>query len=383
MIALFLGVAAIGTSMVCSSTASTLIAARITGEAWSGMPMAAGVLGTALGAFGGGMLVQRRGIRYALLLMYALAVGGAGLAFLGAVTSSLLALMLGMALIGLGAGAAQLSRYAAAELYPDSRKGFGLSVIVWAGTIGALAGPALLAPTAAAAERLELTRLSGPIMAAGLMVAVAAVASVFLPRMKAATESPPSGRRFAALRTRVVATPLVAMVAAHVAMVAVMTMTPLQLEHGGHGLTELGWVLGAHMVGMFALAPLSGRIADRWGAPTAIYLGIALLAMSVGTVIAAPMSHDVGLPVGLFLLGYGWNLVFVGGSNLLSRALPAGDRAHVQGAVDACIWSASALASISAGPLFGLGGLVLVAIIAGVIALAPLLIITRPATPVD
>jgi MFS family permease len=379
MVSLFISVAAIGTAMVGASTASTLIVSGAAGEGWSGVPMAAGVLGTAAGALGGGFLVALRGIRYALLLMYGLAAAGAGLAFAGAATGSLLPLLLGMTLLGVGAGAGQLSRYAAAELYPDEHKGFGLSVIVWAGTVGAIAGPALLAPAAAAAERLELIGLSGPFLLAGVVVLGAAAVSFLLPRMARTTVEVPVAQKgtLRTLRSRVVAGPLSAMVAAHVAMVGVMVMTPLQLEHGGHGLAELGWVLGAHMVGMFALAPLSGRIADRFGARTAIYSGIGVLALSVMTVVLAPTSHDVGLPLGLFLLGYGWNLVFVGGSKTLARELAPEQRARVQGAVDACIWSASALASLAAGPLFGLGGLVLVAIVAGVIAAAPLLLLGR------
>ncbi|MGH3431374.1 MAG: MFS transporter, partial [Thermocrispum sp.] len=174
-----------------------------------------------------------------------------------------------------------------------------------------------------------------------------------------------------------VAGPLSAMVAAHAAMVAVMTMTPLQLEHAGHGLTELGWVLGAHMVGMFALAPLSGRLADRFGATVAIYAGIGTLWLSVLTVVMAPTSHDAGLPLGLFLLGYGWNLVFVGGSKSMTAVLAAGERARVQGAVDACVWSAAAVASVAAGPLYQLGGLVLVAVVAGVLTVVPLVLVAR------
>ncbi len=126
-------------------------------------------------------------------------------------------------------------------------------------------------------------------------------------------------------------------------------MTPLQLEHGGHGLTELGWVLGAHMVGMFALAPLSGRIADRFGARTAIYSGLGVLVLSVTTVVLAPTSHDVGLPLGLFLLGYGWNLGFVAGSSLLTSGLSLAERTRVQGVADGVVWSSAALSSLSSG----------------------------------
>lgn len=382
MVSLFLGVAAFGTGMVGASTASTLIVAGTSGDALSGVPNAAGVFGTAAGALGGGLLMQLHGVRRALLLMYGVAFFGAVLAFLGAATSTLVPLLVGMTLLGVGSGAAQLSRYSAAELYPEQRKGFALSVIVWAGTVGALAGPALLAPAAAAAEGLDLSALAGPVLGAAVLVLLAIAASCGLPRSVPIPRADrPAGFGLtgvgAALRRPAVVGPLSAMVAAHVAMVAVMTMTPLQMDHAGHGLSELGWVLGAHMVGMFALAPLSGRLADRYGATVAIYAGIGTLWLSVFTVVMAPTSHDAGLPLGLFLLGYGWNLVFVGGSKALAAVLAPAERSRVQGAVDACVWGASALASVGSGPLFQLGGLVLVAIVAGVLNVVPLLLIGR------
>lgn len=187
------------------------------------------------------------------------------------------------------------------------------------------------------------------------------------PRLSASTA-------FAALRRPVVLTPLVAMVGAQLAMVAVMTMTPLQLDHHGHGLDVVGWTLGAHMIGMFALAPLSGRIADRWGGRVAIWLGIGTLVLAA---VAAAPAEGIELSFGLFLLGYGWNLVFVGGSSLLSRDLPADERIQLQGVVDAVVWGSSALASLAAGTLFHAGGYALVAAVGGVVALAPVVLLAR------
>ncbi len=383
--ALFAGVALMNTAMVGASTAGTLVAAEINGPAWSGLPSAAGVLGTALGALGAGTLLARRGRRFALLGLYGLGAGGATVAVAGALASSLLLLVTGMVLLGLGNGAAQLSRYLAAELYPAERRATGLSTIVWAGTVGAVAGPALIAPAAGVAERLNLpgpSGLSGPIAAAALVTVGAALAVTALPR-PAATQAAPAATgltprtALAALRRPVVLTPLCAMVAAQVAMVAVMSMTPLQLHQHGHGLDVVSWVLALHMVGMFALAPVSGRIADRWGGLRTIGGGIGLLVVAAATVVLAPTAHTSGLPIALFLLGYGWNLVFVGGSGLLSRDLPAEQRSQQQGAVDALVWGASAVASLLAGQLFNGGGYVLVAVTAGLLAMAPLVLLAR------
>ncbi|HEX2130981.1 MAG TPA: MFS transporter, partial [Actinophytocola sp.] len=172
-VSLFSGVASMNTAMVGASTAGTLIASAAAGPGCSGLPAAFGVLGSALGTLAAGTLVARRGSRPVLLGMYGLAAVGAAVAF-GAAAGTLLAVLLaGMVLLGVGNGAAQFSRYVAAELYPAQRRGFALSVIVWAGTVGAVAGPALLAPGAHAAGWLGLPPLAGPVLVAGVAVVLA------------------------------------------------------------------------------------------------------------------------------------------------------------------------------------------------------------------
>jgi hypothetical protein len=342
--ALFTGVALLNTATVGLSTAGTLIVAAGSGPGWSGLPSVAGVLGTAAGALFAGLLLPGRGRRRVLAAGYGIAAAGALIAFAAALATAVLPLLLGILLV------------------------------VWAGTIGALAGPALMAPAAHVAEGFGWPSLSGPVAVAVLATAGAALAVWVLPR-----DVPPPREPVAAGRgpvwTATVVRPLVAMVAAQLAMVAVMTMTPLQLQAHGHGLDVVGWVLSAHLFGMFALAPLSGRIADRWGPRVTINAGLGVLALSAATALAAPTAHTSGLPVALFLLGYGWNLVFVGGSAQLSRDLAPETRSRLQGTVDAVVWSASALAGLGSGQLFAGGGYALVAVVGGVLALLPLVLL--------
>lgn len=333
------------------------------------------MLGTALGTLTAGQLIARRGSKTVLIGLYGCALLGAFVAFSAAVSTTLVTLLAGMFLLGLGNGGAQLSRYLAAELYPLARRGFALSLIVWAGTVGAILGPSLIAPGARLGGTLGIPDLAGPVLVAIAMTALAALVTTVLRRTPAPPASP---RSFAALTRPVVLTPLVAMVCAQLTMVAVMTATPLHVE--AHGLEIVGVVLSAHMIGMFAFAPVSGRIADRWGGRNTIYLGIGVLVLSAVSAFGA--THLTGLSLGMFLLGYGWNLVFVGGSAMLSRELPEGEQIQVQGAVDAVVWGSSALASLSAGALFGAGGYSLVAVVGGVIALVPVMFLARRA-PVE
>lgn len=376
MRSLFAGVAAMNTAMAGASTAATLIADEAAGPGWSGVPNAFGVLGTAAGTLAAGTLIARYGSRNVVRGMYGAAVLGAVTAFAAAATTTLLVLIAGMFLMGLGNGAAQLSRYLAAEQAPAHRKGFALSMIVWAGTVGAVVGPTLIAPGADLATTIGFPALAGPVLVAIAMSATALLAATTLRR----TPRPPARRMdVRALKTPVVLAPLVSMVCAQLTMVAIMAMTPLHMA--GHGLEVLGVVLSIHMIGMSALAPLSGRLADRLGGRVTIYLGLGGLALAAVTAFGADGMG--GLSLAMFLLGYGWNLVFVGGSTILSRELPEDQRVQLQGAVDAVVWGTSALASLGAGLLFGLGGYDLVAVVGGLLVLLPVTVLARraPAAP--
>jgi MFS family permease len=144
------------------------------------------------------------------------------------------------------------------------------------------------------------------------------------------------------------------MVTAQVVMVAVMTAAPVDMHMHGEGLGAVGMTLSAHTLGMFALSPVTGRLFDRFGARPVIVGGLCVLALSTG--LAAVAAGAAGRPVALFLLGYGWNLCFVGGSGRLARDLPESERPHVEGAVDAAVWMVAAAASLLSTVVLSAGG---------------------------
>lgn len=379
MAGLFAGVALTGTAMAGASAVATLIGAETVGDRWSGIPNAAAVLGTALGALTLGTIIGRRGHRFGLAAGYSVAAIGTMTALAGVLSDTFPLLLIGMIAMGTGNASAQLARYSAAELYPPSRKGFALSLIVWAGTIGAIAGPSLIAPTARLAQSLSMPEHAGPFLLATFAVTAAALASAAVPATRQREQAPvirpwhPAARRV--LRLPTVRVAVVAMVVAQLDMVAVMTMTPVHLHHHGHGLGTVGVVLTAHMLGMFALSPLSGRLADRAGGTTTILWGIATLVLAAVVTVFAPDDRSAVIAVALFLLGYGWNLVFVGGSSMLSRDLPAATRTQLQGMVDALVWGSSAIASVAAGLVLHGGGYVMLAIVSGALVAVPLALI--------
>jgi len=143
------GVALGSTGHIAAVTIATIAAKEIAGSTTlAGAPGAAVVGGAALGSALIGWLASRRGRRPALAGGYALGVVGALIATLAVVWSSFGLLLFGTFLIGFGNSSNQASRYAAADLVAPERRASAIGIVVWAATVGAVAGP-ILVPLAA------------------------------------------------------------------------------------------------------------------------------------------------------------------------------------------------------------------------------------------
>ena len=287
-----------------------------------------------------------------------------------------------MFVFGVGFGANRLARYVAADLFPPDRRATIIGWIVWASTIGAVAGPALLAPSRDGAERLGLNGLIGPYLVCTLACLLATAGMLWAPRemgvplQRRGEGSPRDTPLRVLLRLPGVPLALTSMVSGQFVMVLLMTMTPLHIRHAGHGLGAIGLVISAHTLGMFALSPLTGRIGDVAGRPPLLAGGVGMLVVAGLIGMTAGGSYP-RLLVALLLLGLGWNLGFVGGSALLTDSIPAAERVRVQGFGDALVWGGGALASIGSGWMLEHVGFDALSAVGAVLALAPVPALVR------
>lgn len=347
------------TGYLAGVVVSTLAARQITGSALlAGVPAAVGTVATALGTNALGRLVVRSGRRRSLLTGMAIGTAGGAVAFAGVHTQVFALLIVGMGVIGFGNAAAQLARYSAAELVEPERRGSAVSMVVWASTIGAVFGPRLLGPGGQVAVEMGAVEYAGGYLATTLFMGVATTLCFVALRPDPSLLAIVDERVVAALDD--VATPfrrprvqmaVVAMVIGHFVMVLIMTATPIHVENAGFGLGTVGNIISAHTLGMFAFAPIVGRVTDRVGPIPMMWAGATLLITAGVTAALAPHDATVLLGWGLFLLGLGWNFGFVAGSTLLSVAVEPEVRPVIQGRVDSMVWGVGALATISSGVL--------------------------------
>jgi MFS family permease len=140
------------------------------------------------------------------------------------------------------------------------------------------------------------------------------------------------------------------MILTQIVMVAIMTMTPVHMKHHGHGLSDVGLVIGIHIGAMYLPSLVTGMLVDKLGRTVmSIAAGGILLAASI-VAAAAPADSMTVLIIALALLGLGWNFGLISGTAIIVDATHPSTRAKTQGKIDVLI----ALAGASGGGLSGM-----------------------------
>ncbi len=333
----------------------------------SGFAGTATVLGAALLALPIAKTAGRSGRRAGLALAYLAALLGCVISVAAIGLGNWPLLLAGLVLVGGGSAGNLAARYSATDLSPPGHAARHLSLVVWAATIGSVAGPMLAEPADRIGLDAGLTGKAGPFAFAALAFAGALVivlAGLRPDPLKLAREldgTPPAAKGgtrtirtgWLSLRAAPMArTALVMIAVSHTAMVSIMSMTPVQLHHDGSSLNVIGLVISLHIAGMYVLSPVVGWLADKAGRVPVLLAGMALLLLSA--VLAGTAGHRVWqVSVALFLLGLGWSCGLVAGSALVSESVPIEGRTAVQGLSDLLMNVCGATGTIIAGAIVG------------------------------
>lgn len=345
-----------------------LLAADISGDdALSGLATASVTLGAALCAIPLARLAMKLGRRRALTLGNLFALIGIGIVILAAALRVFPLLLVGIILIGAGNAGNLQSRFAATDLASSRHRGRDLSIVVWATTVGGVAGPLLLGPGEIVGQAIGMPPQTGSYLFS--LVAQVAAFILYLVALRpdplllaqriiaaGADQNPLEERRDHPVVARYA---MFAIAASHVVMASVMAMTPIHLAHmahgahGGHATSAdisslVGITIAMHVAGMYALSPLFGILADRWGRLRVVLLGQVLLG---GALLFAILTSDQawGVMAALILLGLGWSASTVSGAALLTEATTPALRTRRQGRSDSLMSFSAAGGAVLAG----------------------------------
>ena len=397
-----------GIGIGAAVSVGALLALDLSGSAaWSGIASTCTTLGAAAAAVPLARFAVARGRRTALSTGWSVSAAGAALAVVAAVVRSFPLFLVALLLLGAGHAANLQARFAATDLAQPETRARALGLVVWATTVGAVAGPNLTRPGAEVAGLVGVPALAGPLLLTAVAAVVAAgvlalalrpdpllmARAVVAPEVDGNVDGELAGEPGAVPAARrsalevISASPaavagLAGLVTGHGVMVAVMALTPVHLHDAGAGLTLIGLTISLHIAGMFALSPLAGWLADRHGRRTGLWTGYALLATAA--LVTAGAGHSTVLvTAGLVVLGLGWSFTTIAASAQIAEAVPVADRPRVQGTADLFMNLSGAVAGVLGGvlvALVGYHGLSLVAALA-VLPAAMVLARARPALP--
>lgn len=397
-----------GAGLAAGVTVGALLVQDVLGSmSLAGVAAALLTLGSALTAFLVGRVTQRLGRRIGLGLGFA--AGGVGAIGVVAAATTALVPLLFLSLFVYGAGTATnlQARYSGTDLATPARRGSAISVAMVSTTLGAVAGPNLVEPLGAFATGLGLPPLAGPFLLAAVAYLAAGTAFLVLLRPDPfllarrldaelaqleveQTAAEQAGSKLASRTTAARPRPGVGayvgaavMVVTQIAMVAVMTMTPVHMRAHHHGLGEVGLVIGIHIAAMYLPSLVTGVLVDRIGrTPMAIAAGVTLLLAGVTGALAPADSLGL-LILALALLGLGWNFGLIAGTALVVDHTVPANRARTQGTLDVLIALAGAGAGVMSGVVMAGVGYGALSIAGGVLALLliPVLLWARRVTP--
>ena len=346
---------------------SLLVTSISNSESLAGLAQTTTVLGAALMALPLAKLTQKGGRRLSLMIGYSVGVIGSILAILGGTHKILFLMLTGTFLVGAASASGYQARFAAIDLASSENRSKNLSIVVWGSTVGAVAGPNLMQPAGNFSHFLNLPRLVGPYMIAGVSLTLATIVIfIFLkpdPYLTAnlssdgVTQKKHETTRAALKHIRTIPNALFAVAAigvGHLAMVSIMVMTPVHMSHMDVALSVIGLVISVHVLGMYAFSPIVGALSDKLGRVRVIQIGILILIAAATLAGLAPDMQTVPLGFALFLLGLGWSCTLIAGSTFLSESVSVEMKPASQGASDLVMNLMGALGGAASGLIIGL-----------------------------
>ena len=311
-------------------------------------PVSGMVIGTALATFPASMLMRRIGRRAGFRVGASVGLAGAVVASLSIVWLNFWLFSFGVLLIGAFNGFAQYYRFAATDVATDAFKSRAISLVLAGGVAAAYLGPEI---AKVSVEVIPSARFLGPYLAIIGFMALTMLVLGLVDIPKPAEDGADTAPRPLAEIVRQPAV-LVAILSAAVGfavMSLMMTATPIAMVTHNHTFGDAAFVIQWHALAMFAPSFVTGAIIARIGVVNVILAGIVLIGASLAFALSG--TDLASFWIALFLLGLGWNFMFVGGTTLLTQSHRPAERAKVQGINDLVVFGSVAIASLSSGAL--------------------------------
>jgi MFS family permease len=304
-----------------------------------------------------GRLMDRVGRMPVIRAAFGSGAVGCAVVAAGCWTSSAPLVCLGLAFVGASASVVQLSRAAAAEMFPPERRARGMSFVLFGAVSGAIWGPLVFGPLFAHRSTLAHALAAPWLIGVPFMLAGCVIAWFVRPDPKEISASynsihddaTPPASLGEIVRRPGVAAAMVAVVASFSVMASVMNLSGYVAFGRGHHQNDVFTMISVHILGMYGLVLFVGGLIDRFGRRRALVGGLSVMTLSNAALVW--LGGVGGMSLALLGLGLGWCFSYVAATTELVELSSPSERGRLVGFTDLC-------ASLTAAALALLGGLV-------------------------
>lgn len=325
----------------------SLVGQRLAADpTWATLPVALQMAASLAAIIPASLLMARIGRRGGFLLGAGLAASGAALAAYSIIAGHFAFFCLAAALIGSFTGIGNYFRFAAVDAASIEYRARAIAYVLAGGVIAALIGPNL--------GHWGDHLVHDHAFAGGYLILVGLYALVFMLLTRLDIPKPrlfqTAGRPLAVIfRQPAMVGAVLTGTLGYGVMALVMTATPLAMYSHMHGYQDTAFVIEWHVLGMFVPSFFTGRLIQRFGLGKVMMVGALLNAACV--TINLTGTTVMHFWMALFLLGIGWNFLFIGATQLLTTGYTAEEQAKVQATNDFAVFGITTLAVLSAGIL--------------------------------
>jgi len=322
-------------------------------KSFATVPLTFYVLGSAITTIPASLLMKSVGRRAGFQIGTAIGMCGGALCSAAVFLTSFWLLCAGMMVMGMYTAFGQYYRFAAADAAHYDFRAKAISLTLAGGIVGGVVGPELAKRTVDLfADHLYLGSYLSLILVC--MLAMLVLTRLDIPKLPE-HELNAAGRPLGSImRQPVFVVAVLASMLSYGIMNLMMTSTPLAMRAHDHHFNDAAFVLEWHMIGMYGPSFFTGSLINRFGVLSVILAGIVLLFLAIVSALAGTALLNFWMA--LFMIGLGWNFMYVGGSALLTECYTPSERAKTQAAHDFLVFSTMAVSSMSSGMLLNKSG---------------------------
>ncbi len=299
------------------------------------------------------LLMRRLGRRYGFMIGLGLGMVGSLLGVYAILAANFWWFCAAASLLGGSAAFGQLYRFAAADAVGEDYRSRAISWVLAGGVVAAFVGPTLAIWSR---DLIASAVFAGSYAVITILQLAGILTLMFLDMPKPSAHlSGMRGRPLGEIcREPVFIVAVLSGMFGFAVMNLMMTSTPLAMAGGALTFGDTAFVIQWHALGMFAPSFFTGSVIKRFGTLNVIATGAVLAGLAVVVNLSGEVLVNFWLA--LFLVGIGWNFMFIGATTLLTTVPNQAEQAKTQAVNDFVVFGTVAISALSSGATYSAFG---------------------------